>query len=191
MDILVGGLTQPTQFSINSIVYGTDYATWCIKAAEANLNWKNIFSIFSMNLWIAVVVIFIVITILMYIYTKFNGPKREFIYAALFMLKINIGFMAGNSPNKFMARIFFFVLLFYGMLLSNIFQSNAVSSITAQYRKRQISTIKEAIERNFDFGGSNYSYSLLQHRHDKVTICLFHLFSPNYFKICLFRCLRK
>lgn len=139
-------------------------------------SWKNIFFIFSSTLWIVVGICFFSITFSIYYYSKYCQTQFDLFYAMLIALRINIGHMAGNSPKKFIGRIVFFLFLFYGIIVSSLFQSTTVSSMTTQYNKKRISTLSDAITNEYHFAGSNFSYTVLIHRSDKVKLFLFFFF---------------
>lgn len=174
LDILIGGFSKPNRiankFLATDHIYISDHATWCIRAAGVKSSWMNIFFIFSTNLWIAVTSFFVLMTILIHLYSRYDQPKYPFFHVVFLTLKINIGLMAGYAPKKFLGRVILFLLLFYGMIVSTLFQSTTVSSMTTRYHKKQISSLKEAIERDYHFAGSNFSYTVLIHRSDKVRL---------------------
>lgn len=103
-----------------------------------------------------------------FIYTRVSNTKKEFFWALMCSIKIHIGFMPGYLPNRLLFRIIFLLFLFYGLIVSALFQSAAVSSMTGSYHHKQISSLKEAIDRGLQFSGSHVTYSVLSFRNDPV-----------------------
>lgn len=171
--ILIGGFSKRDLFgnslASTSHLYITDYATWCIAAAEKQSSWKNIFYIFSNQLWSIIAITFVIIILVIFVFAKIERKKHDYMWAFMYSVKVNIGFMPGFIPKKFFARIIVFMLLLYGLISSTLFQSATVSSMTSNRYQEQISSISEAIENDFEISGTGYSYAVLQNRSDQVT----------------------
>lgn len=159
---------NPNLFSTTNSLYFPDYATWCVKMTARKASWKNIFFIFSTNLWIAVILIFVFTAIASYYYAAFNEGRKDFYWVMMCALKANIGFMPGFSPKKIGAKAIFFLFLIYGLNLSTLFQSATVYSMTGYYYQEQISSLTEAIENDYIFAGSDFSANVLSSRNDTV-----------------------
>lgn len=173
MDVLIGSFSKYSRpsniFSVANHMYLTDHAIWCVKAATKEASWKNIFFIFSCRLWLSIACIFFVMLLCMYAYSLNDQHSQGFFGALLRTIQINLGFMPDWSPKAFTARIIFFIFLAYGLIISAIFQSATVSSMTNNYYKSHISSLSEAEELGFRFSGSQFSYSQLEKRQDPVS----------------------
>lgn len=161
-------------YSSTDYLYHTDHATWCVKAATKTPSWRYIFFIFSNFLWLAHAAVFLIMIIAIYIYIYINDARRRLFWALMCTIKINIGFNPGFYPKRVMGRIIFLIFLIYGLIVSALFQSATVSTMTGVYYQTQINSLNEAFENDFYFAGSNLTYTILSSRKDRVN--LFHNF---------------
>lgn len=184
LDILIGGFSKPERISniyaATNHLYFSEHAIWCVQAAAKTPNWKNICYIFSPSVWTAVATIFLTMVLSMYAYFHKYNNKNGFGWAIMCSIRIHIGFVAECSPKKLIGRIMLFLFLLYGLIMSAIFQSATVSSMTGNYYQKQISTLSEAIDSNFEFAGSNFTYTILLHKNDKVNV-LFSFLNKNIY----------
>lgn len=192
-DVLIGGFTRlhrlSRSISATDSLYFPDYATWCVKAVPKTPNWKNIFFIFSTWLWVAVVIAFIAVTLSVYAYVRATGGKKDAFSAIMCAIKISIGFMPGLSPRTFLGKSIFLLFLMYGLIVSTLFQSATVSSMTSQYHKGVISSLAEAVKNDFEFAGSSVSRTIFLDRKNEVSSTEFPYVVPSlnfhlFFLIC-------
>lgn len=148
--------------------YITDQCVWCVMAASQSASWKNIFYIFSMKLWIAATFTVITMGLAIYFYLKMTEQTQDLVWTMLCSLLITTGLVSNFEPKTIIGRFVFFLFLFYGILISSLFQSATVSKITSQYYHRQVSSLKEAILNNFEFTGSNYQLKILKKQNTEV-----------------------
>lgn len=106
----------------------------------------------------------------------------------MFAFAGNIGIISGYIPKKIMAKIIFLLFLFYALIICALFQSATVNSMTGFYYQEQISSLKEAIENDFDFAGTDYTYPVLKSREDELSLKMI-----KNFRICekILPCLLK
>lgn len=183
--LIIGGFQRLIgDYSTTDHSYFADYATWCVKAATKTPSWKNIFFIFSTTLWIATISVFIIMFASIYIYSYVNDKKSKLFWSLACAIKINIGFNPGCFPQNTLGRFYFFMFLIYGLIVSTLFQSATVGSMTSHYYQTQISSLREAFENNFTFAGSNLTFMKLASRKDVVFHFIQYLrnFFSNYFQ---------
>lgn len=180
---MIGGFARPDKLSrfnaATDHLYFPDHATWCVNAAAKTPSWKSIFFIFSNWLWVAVAVVFIAVTLSVYAYVRASSKRRNLFWAVMCTIKISIGFMPGLSPNTCLSKTLFLLFLMYGLIVSTLFQSATVSSMTSQNHRGQISSIAEAADYDFEFAGSNLSRSIFLSRKNEVSFILCSCVVPN------------
>lgn len=96
--------------------------------------------------------------------------RIDFVSAFLLSLLASIGNPTNFKPKKVIGRAIFFLFLAYGLIVSNLFQSATVTSMTNKYYKTQVSSLEEAVLNNFEFAGTGYSLEVLQSQHNEVKI---------------------
>lgn len=114
-----------------------------------------------------------------YFYGKIIGKKRKFIWSLMRSILINIGSPPGFAPTKMIGRVILLLFLFYGIILSSLFQSATVSRMTSQYYHKQISSLEEAISHDFQFMGTAYNQKVLQNQNDEVITLSITIFLAN------------
>lgn len=172
-DILIGGisrrLTNPKFLATTDTAHSSDYVTWCVKALTIEGDWKNLFFTFSKPLWIIVIVFTIFIALPIYHYLFTEKFRSNYILSMMYSLQITIGFASDYSPKKLAGKVLLVVFLFYGLILSSLFQSASVKSMTNYYHRKQITSIQEALDRKFTFVGANTTHAVLLYTNDEVS----------------------
>lgn len=171
-DLIIGGTSRNSNISFflhdTDYIYVDEHATWCVQAMSAIPNWKNIFFTFSTYLWILVGIMFLSIALFVFIYTRMDNKKRDFFGALMSSIQIHIGFMPDYLPKSILFKAMFILFIFYGLIVSSLFQSASVSSMTGNYHLKQISSLKEAIAKGLRFSGSHVTHAVLSKQNDEV-----------------------
>lgn len=176
-EILIGGLYKDSAVShiISSTEpYVTDDQTWCVSRAQLSPNWENILEIFTHSLWVAILCIFLFITITIYLfeYDSQTQNRKNIYWALLRALTISIGLVPNFWPSRFAVRIIFFLFIVYGMVINMAFNCYLISTLTRQTFQKQISTVNETIAQQFTYLGGKSVFDLLLQREDRVKLLL-------------------
>lgn len=171
--------------------YINDDHAWCLQRASQSASWENIFQVFRYDMWIAILITLVLMSLLLYAFIRFEHLSCNFSWALLRGLALSISAPPFLWPTPhFSIRLIFFVFLTYGVIINIAFSSFLVNALTKQRFTKQIDTINETIQHGFVYVGGPVVYDSLASRGDPVSD------RPSHFRIpmrahsneCLFCC---
>lgn len=164
-DLLIGGLDRNP--GVQNVVGGTityyqEDQTWCVKRAKLRSLWENIFSMFTLDMWLLIALVTQVIAFaICLIMCLHNQNKRMNAYSTGFLTGIatSLNLPAPKiAPLRASLRTLLISCLVYGIVLSNTFNSYLISVLSKPRTKFQVNSIEDAIENGFNFAGGNVIY---------------------------------
>lgn len=160
--VLIGGLDSDIESSkalSTSTPYYSDDQTWCVAKARATSKWKNIFNIFTTELWIAIICALFVITITLNIFIKIERRHENIYWAFLRALAISMGLMPTFRPQYAHTRFVYFLFLLYGVMINATFNCFLISTLTRYRTDKQVKTLNDTTKNNFNYAGGWSSVS--------------------------------
>lgn len=155
----------------DSMPYINDDHAWCIQRASQSASWENIFQVFTYDMWLAILVSFLLMSMLIYAFARFEHLKFNVAWILLRSLALSISAPPFLWPTPhFSIRLIFFVFLTYGVIINIAFSSFLVNALTKQRFTRQIKTINETIQQRFVYVGGPVVYDSLASRGDPVGV---------------------
>lgn len=121
---------------------------------------------------------------LIYIYLCIDEHKYDFVFATIHSIKICIGYAPGYLPKRIIGKAIIAMFMCYGLILSSLFQSASLNSMTKYYHRKQLSSIEEAFEQQYDIAAMAYTYNILSQKSDQVNRTF--IFSLIYLENSLF-----
>lgn len=161
-DILIGGMENDPKIQKilwNSIPYRQDDETWCVATARPRDLWRNIFGIYTIQTWIALIGVIFFTGFLVYGLIHIEYKPENYIWSLMVSLASSLGQYANYEPDRSSVRIMMLFLFLYGLVMSASFNSFLISILTRPRFKPQVSSLRMAIEQEFDFAGGNVALS--------------------------------
>lgn len=172
--LMIGGLVKDPNVLLaftESTPYLNDDHAWCLKRASQSVSWENIFNVFQLNLWIAFIATFIMMSVGLYIFIYVEDVQKNFYWALLRGLSLSLGIPPFLWRTKsFSVRLIIFVFFTYGVIITAVFSSFLVNALTKQRFNKQIDSINETIRHNFYYAGGPVVFDSLATRGDAVSI---------------------
>lgn len=179
---MVGGLDNDPKIQKilwNSIPYRQDDETWCVATARPRELWRNIFGIYTLQTWIALIVVIFLIGLIVYGLIHIEYKSENYIWSWLIALASTLGLYASYEPTRTSVRMMMLFFFMYGLVMTSSFNSFLISILTRPRYKTQVSSVRMAIEQEFEFAGGSVA---LSHYTDDGEVC-FIINYPNLIQI--------
>lgn len=155
-DILIGGLDNDPKIQKilwNTIPYRQDDETWCVATARPQDLWRNIFGIYTIQTWIVLIGVIFLIGVIVYGLIHIEYKPENYIWSLMVSLASSLGLSITYEPTRSTIRVMLVFLFLYGLIMSASFNSFLISILTRPRFKPQVSSIRMAIEQEFEFAG--------------------------------------
>lgn len=142
-----------------SIPYIQDDQTWCVATARPRELWRNIFGIYTIQTWIALILVIFLIAFVIYGLIHIEFKPENYMWSFMVGLSATLGQYASYEPTRTSIRIMMVFFLLYGLIMSTSFNSFLISILTRPRFKAQVSSVQDAVEHEFEFAGGEVALS--------------------------------
>lgn len=173
-DLLIGGLDNDEKVNRlldRTVSYLQDDQTWCVHKALPYDTWENIFSLFTLGMWLLLIGSTVIIAIFLYFLLKNNNNyqlRNYFSYAWLVSFASFLNMSPTFEARSHSLKILFFFALMYGIIFSATFSSSLISVLTHPRQGYQVDTVKAAYKNGFRFSTGNVALAHVQASEDEV-----------------------
>lgn len=158
--------------------YTTDYFSesmlFVVPTADRVEEWKLIMIIFSWSTWLVLFILFVVISVLIWIasnveelVTADDRNLTTFGSAMLLSLQVAIAFAVDKQPRALANRMLFITYALFIIIVSCLYQSALIDILTNPQYQHQIKTYEEVVDASIPLGGSS-EYREIFNESDKV-----------------------
>lgn len=170
---MIGGIDENPSMRrrlTSSIMYYQDDLTWCVAKSKPKSVWKNLFNLFTLQIWFAVFTIILIFSLLIFIMSRIERKQNNYFWAILVTVSTTVSISSNYyKPNYSSIRSIYMFIMIYGIYLNILIQGLLISVLTTPQSEIQIDSIRHAIDMNFEFAGRK---SVLQYyqRNDEVSV---------------------
>lgn len=161
-DILIGGLDRDQRVQKLlwiTIPYIQDDQTWCVAKAKPQDVWRNIFGLYTISTWLALIASIIFIGVVIHLFLSWDQRVEHIVWTLMLGLASTIGQYVCYEPNRLSVRILLIFMFMYGMVMSTSFNSFLIGILTRPRFKAQIDSMEDAIEAKMNFTGGEVALS--------------------------------
>lgn len=178
-DIVIGGLRHGQSYPgyIFTPPYLSDELTWCIRAAHKAPGWLMIFLQYD-GVWAFMIpfFVFLITTAIFFFYAAIEGTHHDFIQCGILTFCIALAMPASYRPALNTTKCFFCFGQIGAAMYSIMFLSVFTSFVSVPLKHRQIKTVKELIDHDFQLIGSE---AVLESLRDMQKVILNEDFWPR------------
>lgn len=171
-DVLFGGVFPDYDVHEDfdsSIPYLTDFYTWVVPRAYKSPPWVSLIIIFQEWVWYSAAVVFVLCVFTWKILAVLSNESqyhKSFDHCFLNTWYITLGFSAYVRPVRESLRIFFVFFNIYCILFLTAYQTKLIDVLTNPSFEKQMKTMKELIESDLKFGGTEEIHDLFYNSTD-------------------------
>lgn len=138
-----------------TIPYIHDDQTWCVATARPQDIWRNIFNIYTVVTWLALVGAVFLIAFLVFIAVRLEKRRSKLFWTFLIGLAAAIGQYASYEPKRTSVRVLLIFVFMYGMVMTTSFNSFLISILTRPRFNAQVDSVQDAIDVGMTFAGGD------------------------------------
>ncbi|KDR07395.1 hypothetical protein L798_02938 [Zootermopsis nevadensis] len=156
-DLLLN-LDKLTSFDTTSIYYFSGLV-WIIPCAKPFERWSSITRVFSMSMWLLLLISICVSAGFMYFLTKCHsnvvdeiGLYRTLLDCFSNVWAIHLGLSVAKMPTTGHLKIYFIMFVWYCIAINTVFQAFFTSYLVDPGYQKQISSVEDIIESGLEYG---------------------------------------
>lgn len=161
-EILIGGLDRDMRVEKLlwiSIPYIMDDQTWCVATARPRDIWRNVFGIYTLFTWSALIAVIFLVATVIYAFMQLERRADNYVWTLLIGMAAALGQTAAYEPWRASIRVFMCFLFLYGLVMTSSFSSFLISILTQPRYKTQIDSVRSAIQADVQFSGGEVALS--------------------------------
>jgi hypothetical protein len=163
-DVAVGGIVvhNMTEDSVDvTFSYLEQGINWYVPCAKALPHRMNITSVFTTILWLGIILMYIIVSSLIwYLYKSrwkssefFQNMSQSFIICLLNLWAVMLGISASlHIPNSATIRMLYILLIFYSLGLNTVYQALLTTYLVEPRLEKQISTEEQLLQSGLELG---------------------------------------
>lgn len=164
-DALIGGFDddkRARQVLYISQTYLPDDMTWCTAIARPRDLWSNIFRIFQINSWVAILTATFAVAAITKHLVRTEHVYESYVWAYMLTISAILGKPTSYEPSRVSIRVMVLFLYLFGLIISTSFCTFLISTLTQPRLKHQIDNLPEAVAAGFKFASGTVGFNHYQ-----------------------------
>ncbi|KAK5641917.1 hypothetical protein RI129_010464 [Pyrocoelia pectoralis] len=180
--IAIGNIIPNPEYDADfdlSTEYYRERMVWVVPTALPIERWKNLFVIFSYELWLVNIAFYIAASSLLYLTSKWAEEfpcYQDLSTNFLFSLEILLAIAVPKQPKTYAARSVFISLAVYSILIIVMYQTLLMSHLLNPVYEKQISSFEDVINSKIRVGGIRRYKEFFNDSSDEKTSYIYDIF---------------
>ncbi|KAK4873581.1 hypothetical protein RN001_012941 [Aquatica leii] len=181
--IAIGNVIPNAEYALDfdlSIAYFYEHMVWVVPAALPIPRWKNIFVIFSFELWLACFGFYLLSAVLLYALSRCAVSEykcyKELSLNLIAALGLLVGVAIAKQPKTLGTRSIFISVAAYSMILAVLYQTVLMSHLLNPVYESQIETVDDIFDSGMGIGGIKSFREFFNVSNDKKAMRIYDIF---------------